>query len=250
MFVRVFDKHRQKYYKSMVYAAAGAGWCLKYIVLNPDTHTFELVEGFDQSVVPKRPLVDIIQSDQTDFVVYQGSSLLKYKHFCKVNGFQCADISQMMGYPDVLEHYAFLADILTNKSVSVDAYQISIRGLSDATEWNYILTQTDADDFMQTFAGFHDSTLESVNYSELSASTRANVIFNNSGWFGIVELCFEGVQMLKIVPATGDHFREIFDASLLIEDESVFWADSHMENPEDSYEGSIIKALNLKWRKL
>ena len=56
--------------------------------------------------------------------------------------------------------------------------------------------------------------------------------------------------MLKIMPATEDYTREIYEASLIIEDESVFWADCYMEKEDLSYEGSIIKALNLKWRKI
>ena len=73
-------------------------------------------------------------------------------------------------------------------------HKISVRSLSDTSEWNYILTQADADDFMKMFAGFHDSTLEKINYSESNSSTMVNAIFDNSGWFGIVELCFEGIQ--------------------------------------------------------
>ena len=122
--------------------------------------------------------------------------------------------------------------------------------MKDTAEWNYIFTQSDADDFMKKFAGFHDSTLETINYSETNGSVTANTVFDNSGWFGIVELCFEGIQMLKIMPATENYTRELFEASLIIENESVFWADSYMEKPDNSYEGSIIKALNLKWRKI
>lgn len=176
--------------------------------------------------------------------------MLKYKQFCKTNGQKFLDVKRMMGYRDVLENYAFVTDILTNHSVPIDAYKIPIRNLSDTAEWNYILTQADADDFMKMFAGFHDSTLDKINYSESNSSTMVNAIFDNSGWFGVVELCFEGIQMLRIIPATENFSREIFEASLIVENETVFWADAYMEKPNYSYEGSIIRALNLKWRKL
>ena len=103
---------------------------------------------------------------------------------------------------------------------------------------------------MKNFASFHDGTLEKISYSESNESTSVKAVFDNSGWFGIVELCFEGIKMLKIMPATEDYTREIYEASLIIEDESVFWADCYMEKEDLSYEGSIIKALNLKWRKI
>ena len=32
MFVRVFDKEKNNYFKSIVYATVGIGWFLKYIV--------------------------------------------------------------------------------------------------------------------------------------------------------------------------------------------------------------------------
>ena len=250
MFVRVFDKEKNTYYKSMVYATVGIGWFLQYIVLNPHVRSFELVEYLDKQYQPAKPLVEIIQADHTEFIVYEGSQMLKYKQFCKTNGQRFVDVKRMMGYRDVLENHAFVADILTNHSVPIDAYEISPRNLSDTAEWNYILTQADADDFMKKFVGFHDSTLGKISYSESNSSTMVNAVFDNSGWFGIVELCFEGVQMLKIMPATENYSREIFEASLIVENESVFWADAYMEKPNYSYDGSIIRALNLKWRKL
>ena len=234
----------------MVYATVGIGWFLQYIVLNPHTHCFELVDYLDKQIEPAKALVEIIQPNHEEFVVYNEAQMLKYRHFCKTNGYSFVDVKQMMGYPEVLENNAFLANILINYSVSVDAYKISVRNPSDIATWNYILTQADADGFMKKFVGFHDSTLEKIDYSESNSSTIVNVIFDNSGWFGVVELCFEGVQMLKIVPATENYSRGIFEASLIIDNESVFWADSYMEKPNSSYEGSIIKALNLKWRKI
>lgn len=250
MFVRVFDRKQNKFYKSIVYATVGIGWFLQYIVLNPYTRSFELVDYLDKQFEPAKPLVEMIQPDHEEFVVYNGAQMLKYKHFCKTNGYKFVDVKQMMGYAEILENNAFLADIFVNHSVPVDAYSISVRTLGDTTEWNYILTQADADDFMKKFVGFHDSMLEKINYSESNSSAVVNAIFDNSGWFGVVELCFEGVQLLKIVPAAENYSREIFEASLIIDNESVFWADSYMEKPDSLYEGSMIKALNLKWRKI
>ena len=48
MFVRVFDKEKNIYYKSMVYAMVGTGWFLQYIVLNPHTQKFELVDYLEK----------------------------------------------------------------------------------------------------------------------------------------------------------------------------------------------------------
>lgn len=250
MFVRVFDKETNNYYKSIVYATVGIGWFLQFIVHNPHTRSFELVDYLDKRFEPAKPLVEIIQPDHEEFIIYTGAQMLKYRHFCKTNGCQFIDVKRMMGYPEVLENNAFLAELFVKRSVPFDAYSISAKTLGDTTEWNYILTQADADDFMKKFVGFHDSTLEKIGYSESNSSTVVNAIFDNNGWFGVVELCFEGVQMLKIMPASENFSREICEASLIVENESVFWADAYMEKPNNSYEGSIIRALNLKWRKI
>lgn len=250
MFVRVFDKDKNTYYKSIVYSAVGSGWFLQFVVINPDTNTFELVDYLDKSTEDANPLVEIIQCDNSDFNTYEGSALLKFKHYCKNKGIEYTELRKMTGYPDVCENYAFLADIFTKKRVSVENYDISVRKLKDEAEWNYIFTQGDADAFMQKFVGFHDSTLETVNYTETNGSATANAVFDNSGWFGIVELCFEGVQMLKIIPAAENCTRDILEASLIVENECVFWADSYMKKADTSYDGSLIKALSLKWRKL
>ena len=250
MYARVFDKKQNTYFKSIVYATVGTGWFLQYIVLNPHAHTFELVDYLDKSTEPYKPLVEIIQAEHDAFIVHDGSQLLRYKHFCMTNGYPFTPITQITGYADVLDHYAFLADILSNRSVPVDTYQITIRDLTDTAEWNYITTQAEADEFMKIFAGFHDSTLEKISYCESSHIAVANAIFDNSGWFGVAELCFEAVQMLKIMPAAENYMRNLYEATLLIEDERVFWADTYMEKPDCTFDCSIITALSLKWRKL
>ena len=130
MFVRVLDKEKNTYYKSMVYATVGIGWFLQYIVLNPHVRSFELVEYLDKQYQPAKPLVEIIQADHEEFIVYEGSQMLKYKQFCKTNRQRFVDVKRMMGYRDVLENHAFVADILTNHSVPVDAYEISPRTLA------------------------------------------------------------------------------------------------------------------------
>ena len=250
MFVRVFDKGKNNYFKSIVYATVGIGWFLKYIVLNPTTKEFVLVDYLDKSIDPAKALVEIIQSNQLGFKIYTGSALLKYKYFCKDKGIEIEDIKQMIGYPDVCENYEFLTDIFEHHSVPIDAYKVDIRNLPDMNEWNYISSQEDADDFMKQFAYFHDSTLEKIQYTEDNAATSAVITFDNSGWFGVVELCFEGIKILKIVPAGEDYSREILEGALIVADESVFWSDCYMENINLKYEGSMIKALNLKWRKI
>ncbi len=249
MYVRVFNKKDNTYFKSIVYAILSVGWNEHFVVLNPYTTSFELIEVLETSSSSEPPIIEHIQDDCSDFILYNGSKMLKYKYFCKEKGVSCT-IGGMHGYQDVCENYDFLLEIIEKGSIPVDSYDITIRDLEDKEEWNYILTQADADDFMKMFVGFHDSTLEKISYWEGDRSTSAIATFDNSGWFGIVELCFEGIQLMKILPPKPNCIRDIYDATLTVEDESVFWADGYMENIDMAYDGSIIKALSLKWRKI
>lgn len=250
MFVRVFDQKRNTYYRSMAYAVLGSGLEQQYIVLDPHTHCFELADYLDNQSQSLRALVDVIQSECSGFLTYHGAQMLKYKHFCKTNGYEFADIQDLKGYPEVLENSEFLADIFAGKCVLLETCGIPEKTFPDAAQWNYILTQTDADAFMKQFSGFHDSILETVRYCEDGHSAAAYAVFENCERSGATELCFEGVQMMKIKSPALVCFRNISDASLILENESVFWADASLKNPDESYDGSFIRALCLKWRKI
>lgn len=262
MFVRVYDKYSNKHCKSMVYCMVNEGWNLRYIVLNPITSRFELIDYLDKSCNPEVPLVVKIQNDQSEFKEYKNAFLLKFKKFCR-DHHKPFDITRLYGYPDTCENYEFLSELFENKSIPASRYPIQMRVLPDKDEWNYILTQQDANNFMRLFVAFHDSILTKIIYTEKSGYTNATVTFDNSGWYGIVELCFEGVQTIHIKPAKENCYNYIYDATMYVNDEIIYWTDEFMElenmvcNENSikkleniSYEGNFIKALNLKWRKI
>lgn len=74
---------------------------------------------------------------------------------------------------------------------------------------------------MKLFAGFHDSTLDKLCYDESSGTTKLTATFDNSGWYGVAELCFEGVLALSLRPPKENCSREILDAVLLVQDETI-----------------------------
>lgn len=155
-----------------------------------------------------------------------------------------------MGYRDICENFEFLCDILENRSLPVNKSDIVIRTLPDTEDWQYILTQDDADEFMKLFVGFHDSTLKKLTYEEVQATSSAITIFDNSAWYGIVEICFEKIVAINIRPEEENLEPYIYDATLIVNNEGVFWADSYMEAEDTSYDGTYIKALSMKWRKI
>lgn len=249
MYARVYDKARKKYYKSIIYCGINQGYFRQYIVVNPYTNNFELVDYLDKTDSELRPLVEMIQNNCEDWVSYKNSLLLKHKAYWKQHQKEM-EITFLWGYRDVCENFDFLFRLIESKVVQVDETDVTLRNLADADKWNYIQNQDDANSFMKLFAGFHDSTLDKLCYEENYDTTSVTATFDNRGWYGIVELCFEGISAINIRPAKENYSREIFEATLLVKEEVILWADWFMEKEDLSFDGSYIKALSLKWRKI
>lgn len=249
MFVRVYDKSNNRYYKSMVYALINSGYYEKAILFNPYKGSFELVDYLDKESKELSPLYECINSNNNEWVSYERTFLLKLKKYFKENNYS-EEITRFSGYKEVFDNYEFMLRILKNKQVLIETTTIKIKDNEDTNEWNYIRTQEDANEFMKLFVGFHDSTLDKLTYEEEYGKSQLNAIFDNSGWYGVVELCFEGLISLNLRAPAENRSREIYDATLIIKEESVFWADDELREEDFSYIGTYIKALNLKWRKI
>lgn len=252
MFARMFDKKTGLFYKSIIYGKLDIGYYERNIVYNPKEDAFELVdyldkESKDQGVLP--PLIEVINSDRNEWVTYDKVNVLKLNRFLKSNGIN-AFIKQYSGYNDVYQDFDFMLRILRDRIVPRSDCSIQTRAPSDIDKWTYIKTQSDAGAFFDVFAGFHDSTLDKLQYVEDYSKRSLTVTFDNSGWYGIVELCFEGLISMNLRPALENCSREIFSACLFVEDECIFWADDALDKEDLNYTGTFIKALNLKWRKI
>lgn len=238
MLIRVFDRENKRYYKSIVYGVVNH--LSDAIVLNPYTDCFELAPHFDTSGVLYEPLYEEIQPERKDWVAGTAEDLKKLQVVFGDKAVNC-----LYGYEDVVGKYEFLLALLQQKPVEKAAAGIQLRIPEDEAQWNYIRTQEDADAFLKLFEGFHDSTLDQLSYEEDNTGTRKlTAVFDNSCWYGVAELCFEGLIAMNLRPALHCS-RDIYCASLLVKDESIFW-----EEEAFGQEGSYIKALNLKWRKI
>lgn len=249
MYARIFDKANQRYFKSMIYCAINHGSYRKYVVIDPDTDHFVLVDYLDKTGKDWPPLVEIIRSEHEGWVRYENALLLKFRKYCLTHG-KPMTVDFLWGYRDVCDNYGLLTELLEGKTVPVSGSGICVRDLPDREEWTYIHTREDAEDFMKKFAGFHDSTLEKLVYEEDYGGSKVTATFDNSGWFGVAELCFEGVLAVNIRPPKENFSREIMEGTLLVRDETVLWADCYLKEEDLGYDGSCIRALSLKWRKI
>ena len=250
MYVRVFDKPNDRYYKSIVYCKLKQEYFDQFIVLNPYENSFELVDQIDRSTEKYKPIIEYIQHDTDDWIAYENEELLNWKRNCELYG-KSVKLEFLWGYRDVCDNFEFICEVLEKKRVALENSNINIRKLTEADEWQYILTQEDADDFMKLFVGFHDSTLDKLVFEEETYMSKAIATFDNSEWYGIVEICFERVLAINIRPAEEGYINYIYDATLIVKDETVFWADNYMESEEElTNEDTYIKALSMKWRKI
>ena len=95
-----------------------------------------------------------------------GSALLKLKKDTKGQHKDWGEIEYLCGYPDVCKDNGFLGKLLSKLSLPQKHCRIQLQDLPDKDEWTYLNTQEDIKHFMESFEGFHDSTLESLHYYE------------------------------------------------------------------------------------
>ena len=249
MFARVYNKEYDKFYKSIVYGTINSGYFEKSIFFNPFTESFELVDYFDENKKYFKPLYEIINPSKENWVYYNGNDLLNFKSYCKEYGYT-EEIQLFCGYDDVFKNFSFILRLLQDKIIKLKDSNVKIRYNEDINKWNYIKTQEDANSMMHLLFGFHDSVIEKALYEEDNFHRTITITLDNSGWYGIVELCFEGVIAMNLRPSPVNFSREIYYGCLLVKDECIYWADDSLKEEDMNYQGTFIKALNLKWRKL
>lgn len=249
MYVLVSGNQDCPPYKSMVYGLLNTGCYEQAIVINPYEKCFLLMDYLNKDTRQLTPRYQCINSCQNGWITCEKVFLLKLKAYCRERGHD-ARLLCFRGYPEVFYDFSFLLRLMRGEHVPVADATIPLRTNEDAEQWNYIRTQQDADALMELFAGFHDSTLNRLTYEEEYGKAKLTALFDNSGWFGVIELCFEGLLALNLRPPLENCSREIFSATLLFREESVFWADDELTEENPSGQCTWIKALNLKWRQV
>lgn len=249
MYVRVKEDLKDYSYKSLVYAMLEIEGDRNYIVIDPNVKSFVLVSYISRCTDDYiNPQIQVINSKEHGFVVREKTFLLKLKKYLQDRSIH--KIDYFYGYEVVFNDYDFIGNLIQNGVVPIDESRVGVIEIPDRFDWNYIHTQEDANKFMDLFAGFHDSTIERIFYEENMDNRKLVMIVDNSGWYGIVELCFEGLLALNLRPHRENCPRELYNATLLVKDNMIFWADDKLENEDLDYQYSYIKAINLKWRKI
>lgn len=73
--------------------------------------------------------------------------------------------------------------------------------------------------------------------------------FFDSQWSGSIEIVFEAVKVLHLVPPGENYLGDLYDASIFIQDSVIYFYDTAFDRLPDSYDGTWVKALGMRWRK-
>ena len=129
--------------------------------------------------------------------------------------------------------------------------------------WKSVITQSDADNLLEVFDGFHDGCLHELHsWTGYSVSNEFRMTCGIPNGLGVrilvqrqgdnpsaIELLFTGVRRLNLIDRE-NYDSIIYEATLLVCDGLIYWATVHDWTPESSKseETTFVVAHQLSWR--
>ena len=270
MLVRVFDIQRNTYFRSEVYAIINSGWYEKRLVIfseDGDNYFkfFDYVDKRDPNAFGV--LINDISSDG----FYPDMKWIRH-HSNDVDK-KLKDYEELLdddirffeyrGYSWIYEDRSLLTDLLKGSVVPVKEYahQMPVSSNFKLEGWHYVEKPHDIDFLFDETVGFHDSVLKDLNYvsgayvndeNQMHAvdSVRTVTMRFDSQWSRSIEMVFEGVVKLNLQPSADIMASFLYDASMFIQDETIFFFDSQIDSIDRSYDGTWIESYGLRWRFL
>ncbi len=264
MRVRVFDSKRNLFFKSEVYAVINSGYYEKQLVYVPNEvgGYFKFFDYLDKTNDALPVLINTIISQRPDAWIFKRAKsvdeiLIPYQNRLSEN----IRFFEYNGFPWLWENVETLTKLLTGKSVPIQGSIFEGKVYSDILQpsWRFIENQEDANLFMEEVCGFHDSVIKELHYisgafvdpdnSMMPVADKRSVTMQiQSQQCRNFTLEFEGVTALNLRPATDNYTDDIYDATLIVQDEQIFFSDSFMERIDLAYEGTWVSAYSLKWK--
>ena len=268
MLVRVFDIQSNTYFKSDVYAIINSGWYEKRLVVfsSGNDRYFKFFDYLDKSdaKAPKVLINSILSTGfHPDFDwVHQRVDDVD-KQLEDYIGLLNDDIRffEYRGYSWIYNNKQLLAELLNGGMVSSKGFEHQLIDSNDykVEGWNYVETQQDIDSILEQTSAFHDSVLKELDYISgayvdennsmyCSDSERRIKVRFDSQWCRPIEMIFEGVTELNLRPASDNYSSNIYGATLLLQNASIFFCDDTIDDINELYTGTWIKAYSLRWR--
>jgi hypothetical protein len=130
--------------------------------------------------------------------------------------------------------------------------------------WKEIKSQSDADHLMDLFGGFHDACLREAHLwtdhwvgPTLSMSCPGHLdnrlrllVQRQFKDPSAIELLFEELTRFNLVPSPENYDAVIFEATLLVKDENIYWScrDNWKPDSPTRDSGTWVSARRLCWR--
>jgi hypothetical protein len=234
MYVQVFDKPTEQYYKSVVYAiieckempVSGVSTELSRneefaVLYNPIIDCFELLPKFDISwelfagipTMNRKLNYTVIQPAQVGWKALPEALIAQYTEDRVVSA---------IGFSDIIDQPAIIRRFLTDKRINAQEAGIPIRIPEDANEWTYVLTQQDANGLTSVYNNFHDAVIDQIHYVETDTRSFAVTVTLSMDNEKTLELCFEGVIALNLRTQI-EWQREMAFASLHVGNRLITW---------------------------
>lgn len=131
--------------------------------------------------------------------------------------------------------------------------------------WNEINTEDDLVGFMDKVYYFHDSCIKEMKYLSgayvneklemypINDRRILKVILQSQfDSISMIEMEFEGLKYLNLVPTDEQHTCEILDSTMILRNGFIYWYDCGglSEADLDSYGGTMICASKFRWRSI
>ena len=263
MRVRVYDKEKGTYFKSEVYAIINSGYYEKLLVLTPESmgNYLKLYDYLDKTSDELPVLINSIISERPNDWIYLKSQsvdeqLDKYKGLLKSN----IKFFEYNGFSWLWDDTDSLVKLLNGEAIPLRSSIFEENLYSDINniEWHYIETQDDVNMLMKQTCFFHDSIINEINYvsgSFVDADKTMNLTNERKVTVKIdsqqcenIEMIFEGVTALNLRPPLDNYLGDIYEASVIVKDASVYFCDGESDQIDLNYPGTWIYAYSLKWR--
>ncbi|MDE7423340.1 MAG: hypothetical protein K2N51_06570 [Lachnospiraceae bacterium] len=265
MRARVYDQTNHTYYLSEVYGIMNWGG-ERYIVESNEKNEQRLclVEAVDFSTKPPYRVnierIDCNKISEKLPWIYLGRDELSNINQTLENTYHHEALHYFSGYEYIWKQQDKLAELIVQGTIPYHELG-NIKIDTKLPDWNYIENNQDIDRLMKEFLGFHDSVIKQINYitgdyvdkdgsmclSE-SYDKKIQMVFD-SQWSGSIEIVFEAVKVLHLVPPGENYLGDLFDASVFIKDLMIYFYDTGFDKIPESYDGTWVKALGMRWRK-
>lgn len=266
MRVRVYDKDVDNYFVSEAYAIINTGYYEKYLVLEEigNKKYFRMFDYLDKSNGgPHFPVnINIISSDELpEPWVYKTEPDLKYFMDKLDTKDKYKSLYNYRGYAFVFKQKDLLIELFIGNKVTFEEIIGNNKQIcTKLTGWNYVESEEDIHNIMETFGGFHDSVLRTLNYISGSQNVERGMIVTDdirqvsmifdSGWSDSIEIVFEGVLALNLRPAKDNYTSELFSATISLKDKTILFYDDEVNSEQKDFEGTWINALGMRWKLL